>query len=246
MEDYIRLKDLNFAYEKQCPVLQNLTLSIAENEAVGLIGCNGAGKSTLLKLLVGLLPGFSGEAAVGALAIKPENFRVIRQKLSLLMQNSDSQLFMPSVREEIAFMPRNYGWDEKKTAEGIEKIAAQLDIRQILDRPLHKLSGGEKKLAALAAVLIIKPAMLLMDEPTGGLDPKNRRRLIRLIPALPQGKIIASHDLDFIAETCGKVILLAKGNLVTTGSAKSILCDKALLEETGLELPISLQTKEYF
>ena len=241
MEHYISLRNLNFSYDKQRAVLQNLSLAIDKNETIGLIGCNGAGKSTLLKLLVGLVPEFEGSATIDGLAITKKNYFAIRQKLGLIMQTSDNQLFMPSVREEIAFAPRNYGWSEEKIAQSITQLATQLDLEIILDRPLYKISGGEKKLASLAAIMVMEPDMLLMDEPTGGLDPKNRRHLIDLLQKIPQGKIIASHDLDFIADTCDKVILLDKGQIITIGTALEILQDEAALTAHSLELPLRLQ-----
>ncbi|WP_177505513.1 energy-coupling factor ABC transporter ATP-binding protein [Anaerosinus sp.] len=241
MNDYLFLKNLTFAYDNQKIILDNISISINKNETIGLIGCNGAGKSTFLKLLVGLISAFQGTATVDGLNICKENYLAIRQKLGLIMQSSDNQLFMPSVREEIAFAPRNYGWSEEKITQRIKELSALLNLEGILERPLYKISGGEKKLTAIAAIIVMEPDMLLMDEPTNGLDPKNRRHILHLLKKIPQGKIIASHDLDFIADTCERVILLDKGRVINAGNTLDILQNESLLTAHNLELPLRLQ-----
>lgn len=238
----ILISNLTFGYTKQAPrVFRGLNLEIAENEAVGLIGANGVGKSTLLKLLVGIESGFEGSILVDGLEINQKNLIKIRKKAGYVFQDSDSQLFMNSVYEEIAFGPKNYGCSAEEVKKRVESAIQRTHIEDIVDRRVYQLSGGQKKLVAIATVLSTGADILFMDEPSAALDPKNRNNLISIINDLPGTKLIASHDLDFIYDTCEKTVILYEGNAVYTGDTGKVLKNKELLEQYGLTLPLSFR-----
>ncbi|MBC5742771.1 ABC transporter ATP-binding protein [Lachnospiraceae bacterium MD308] len=240
----LEIENLSFAYgnlrgNSQKSVLNNMNLSIENGESVGLIGENGAGKSTFLKLLTGLLDMQEGKVRVSGLEMKKENFRKIRTEIGYVFQDSDSQLFMSTVYEDVAFAPRNYGKSEEEIQTAAMSALRQVHMDDKKDRQIYRLSGGEKKLAAIATVLAVGTKLMLLDEPSVALDPKNRRNLIHILNELPGAKIIASHDLDFVYDTCKRVILLSGGKIAADGGAKEILTDRELLEGHGLELPLS-------
>lgn len=233
----IQFTHVSFAYEQGKPILDDLTFSVRPGEAVGLIGANGAGKSTLMKVMLGLLP-HDGSILVDGLEVEKRNLLEIRRKLGFVLQNSDNQMFMPTVREDMLFGPMNYGLSRETAEKKADTVLSQLGLTALKDQYNHKLSGGEKRMAAIATVLTMEPEVLLMDEPTSALDPYNRRIVINTINGLPNTKIITSHDLDMILDTCQRVILLGNGKIVADGDAEVILRDRALLEECRMELPL--------
>ena len=235
----IEFQNVSFSYEKDRPVLRNMSFYIADGESVGLIGANGAGKSTVMKLLLGLLSG-DGTILVDGLPVNKDNLSAIRKKLGFVLQNSDNQMFMPTVYEDMLFGPLNYGMTRTEAEHKADKVLAQLGISDLKNRHNHRISGGEKRMAAIATVLAMEPETVLMDEPTSALDPANRRRIITTVRDLPQTKLVASHDLDMILDTCDRVILLSDGQIAADGPAELVLCDRALLEANHLELPLSL------
>lgn len=220
--------------------LNNISFSFASGEKVAVIGANGAGKSTLLLTLCGVLDSFSGTVSIDGTELKRKTLPSIRQKIGMLFQNPDDQLFMPTVYEDVAFAPRNYGLGEEETKKRVAIILEKLSITHLEKRLSHKLSGGEKRLAALAGILITEPSVLLMDEPSSYLDPKARRGLIRILHSLPQTLLIATHDLDLALEVCNRAIILKEGFIEADDKANIILHNKTLLENCGLELPLSL------
>ncbi len=234
----ITFEHVSFAYEKDKPVLRDLSFSIENGESVGLTGANGAGKSTLMKVLLGLLP-YEGMITVDGLTVDRENLKEIRRKLGFVLQNSDNQMFMPTVYEDIMFAPLNYGLSREEAEQRTDAVLALLGLTELKHRHNHKISGGEKRMAAIATVLAMEPDALLMDEPTSALDPYNRRKVINTINSLPKTKLIAAHDLDMILDTCQRVILLSKGTITADGDAKTNLTDQALLEANRMELPLS-------
>lgn len=218
------------------PVLNDLSFTIADGESVGLIGANGAGKSTIMKAMLGLLP-VQGEVLIDGIPVMKKTLSQIRQKLGFVLQNSDNQMFMPTVYEDMRFAPKNYGLDEAEIEARIDEVLERLHLSELKYRYNHKISGGEKR---MAAILVMDPEALIMDEPTTALDPINRRTVIRAINDLPQTKLIASHDLDMILDTCDRVILISRGAIVADGKTQDILRDKALLEANRMELPFCL------
>lgn len=221
-------------------MVENLSFSIRRGETVGLIGANGAGKSTIMKLLLGLLKG-KGQITVDGLPLNQQNIPAIRQKIGFVLQDSDNQMFMPTVYEDMIFGPRNYGLSKEETERRVDAVLQQLGLTELKHRYNHKISGGEKRMAAIATILAMEPETILMDEPSTALDPVNRRTVINTIQQLSQTKLIASHDLDMILNTCQRVILLSHGKIVADGDAEAILQDKALLEANRMELPFCLQ-----
>ena len=235
----IEFQNVSFSYG-EIPVVENLSFTIRKGEAVGLIGANGAGKSTIMKLILGLLSG-SGQILVDGLTVNKENVSEIRRKIGFVLQDSDNQMFMPTVYEDMIFGPRNYGLSKEETDRKVDTVLEQLGLQALKHRHNHKISGGEKRMAAIATILAMDPEMILMDEPSTALDPVNRRTVINTINRLPQTKLIASHDLDMILDTCQRVILLSHGRIVADGDVETILRDKELLEANRMELPFCLQ-----
>lgn len=235
----IEFQNVSFAYEKSRPVLRDLSFSIADGESVGLIGANGAGKSTVMKLLLGLLTG-EGKILVDGIEVRKDTLSQIRRKLGFVLQNSDNQMFMPTVYEDMIFAPLNYGLTREQAEQRVDRVLAELGLTELKHRHNHRISGGEKRMAAIATILAMEPEALLMDEPSSALDPYNRRIVINTIRSLPQTKLITSHDLDMILDTCQRVILLSDGRIAADGPAEEILRDKALLESHRMELPFCL------
>ena len=236
----IEFENVSFSYDGQRPILENVCFRLKKGETVGLIGANGAGKSTIMKLLLGLLTG-EGKITVGGLPMNRHNLAAIRQKVGFVLQDSDNQMFMPTVYEDMIFGPRNYGLSREETDQRVDEVLSRLGLTELKYRHNHKISGGEKRMAAIATILAMEPEAILMDEPSTALDPVNRRTVINTINALPQTKLIASHDLDMILDTCQRVILLSHGRIVADGAEEIILRDKALLESNRMELPFCLQ-----
>ena len=239
----IEFQNVSFAYEKGRPVLRDLSFRIERGEAVGLIGANGAGKSTLMKLLLGLLQG-EGKILVDGVEVRRDTLAGIRRKLGFVLQNSDNQMFMPTVCEDMIFAPLNYGLSREEAEARVDAVLARLHLEELKYRYNHRISGGEKRMAAIATILAMEPEAILMDEPSSALDPCNRRLVINTIRELAQTKLIASHDLDMILDTCGRVILLSNGRIAADGAAEMILRDRALLEANRMELPLSLMGRE--
>lgn len=238
---HIDLSHVSFSYEHSTPILSDLSLHAGEQESIGLVGANGAGKSTLLKLLVGLEYASAGSVRVMEIPVEKATLAKVRERIGYVFQDSESQLFMSTVYEDIAFGPRNYGLPAEEVDHRVMQALEQTGTTYLKDKQIYKMSGGEKKLVSIATILSMSPDILLMDEPSIALDPKNRRNLIRILNQFEHLKIIASHDLDMIWETCERTILLDHGTIIADGPTKEILCDKELLEKHNLELPLGLQ-----
>lgn len=238
------VENVSFSYEKENPILKNVSFEAGEHDAIGLIGANGVGKSTLLKLLVGLNLNYEGSIRVEEIPLEKATLGRIREKIGYVFQDSDSQLFMSSVYEDVAFAPRNYGLPEEEVKKRVEQALERVHISHLADKQIYKLSGGEKKMASIATILSMTPDIILMDEPSVALDPRNRRNLIHILNEFDHLKLIASHDLDFIWDTCNRTILMAEGQIICDGDTKEILQDEKLLEQYGLELPLSLYRKK--
>ena len=239
----IIFENVSFSYERSKPVITDLSFRIEDGEAVGLIGANGAGKSTVMKLLLGLLPA-EGRITVDEHEVNKQNLSAVRRKLGFVLQNSDNQMFMPTVYEDMMFAPLNYMVSREEAEQRVDAVLERLGLQDLKYRHNHKLSGGEKRMAAIATVLAMEPEVILMDEPTSALDPYNRRIVINTIRELDQTRIITSHDLDMIFDICDRVILLSEGRIAADGPADVILRDRALLEANHMELPLSLCGRE--
>lgn len=236
----IKVNNISFSYNKYKEVIKDMSFHIQDRESVGIIGANGAGKSTILKLIVGLCMVSDGEILVNDIKVENKNLPQIRKAVGYVFQDSDSQLFMSNIYQDVSFAPRNAGFDSKEVDKRTMMALNKMGIAGLKDRPVYSLSGGEKKLASVATVLSMNPEILIFDEPTVALDPVNRRNLIDVFNSIEETKIITSHDLDMVYDTCQRTILIDKGKVVADGDTKDILHDKQLLEEHGLLLPLSL------
>lgn len=236
----IEINNLSFSYDKGTDILSNFNLTVKEGESVAIVGANGVGKSTLLRLLVGLETGYDGSIRIAEKEVIKKNLPEIRKETGYVFQDAEAQLFMPSVYDDVAFAPRNYNYCEEEVSAKVEDTLKKIGIYHLKDKATYKLSGGEKKLVSIATILSTEPKIVLMDEPSIALDPKNRRNLIHVLNGLSQCKIIATHDLDMALDTCDRTIILKDGKTAKDGKTKELLCDSELLEECGLELPLSL------
>lgn len=237
----LEFRDVHFRYPDGTEALKGVSFRITHGESVGIVGANGAGKSTLLLHMNGHLLPASGDVTVGGVPLRKDTRQQIRRKVGLVFQNADDQLFMPTVFEDVAFGPLNLGLPPDMVNERVREALGRVNALALCDKPTHHLSGGEKSAVAIAAVIAMEPDILVMDEPAANLDPRSRRALIALLNSFEHSKIVASHDLDLILDVCARCLVLRDGTVVADGPAAAILSDAALLEENGLELPLTLQ-----
>ncbi len=205
--EIIRLKDIQFAYPGRSPLFRALSFSFSAGERIGIMGPNGAGKTTLLQLMVGLLKPQAGEVIIFGRPRRDENdFYEVRRRIGLLFQDPDDQLFCPTVEEEIAFGLLNLGIPRKQLPGLIKEVLSLVGLEGFEKRVTYKLSGGEKRLVALASVLAMRPEVLLLDEPTGDLDPKNTERLVNILNRLSLSYIVVSHDKNFLEKVTSSIL----------------------------------------
>jgi cobalt/nickel transport system ATP-binding protein len=235
----LEVKQLSFTYPDQTCALRGVSFVVHRGETLAIIGPNGAGKSTLLLHLNGVLRG-RGRVEVLSESISRKNLRQIRSKVGLVFQDPDDQLFMPTIFDDVAFglVQQERPADEIK--ERVMRILGALSLEGLERRSAAHLSLGEKKKAALATVLVLEPEILVLDEPASGLDPGTRRDLIRLLKKFSMTKIIASHDLDLVAEIASRLILIDSGKVIAQGDPEEILGNQQLLEDHRLEVPFSI------
>ncbi len=240
-EPLVEVRDLHGAYPGGREVLRGVDLAMERGESVAVVGENGAGKSTLLLHLVGLLAPTSGEVLIAGVPVTRSNLGEVRRTVGLLLQDPDDQLFLPTVAEDVAFGPLNLGVSRPEVARRVEEALGRVGALHLQRRPPHRLSAGEKRLAALAAVLALQPTVLALDEPSSHLDPRARRALIELLPAMETTMLIVTHDLDLAWDLCDRVVVLHEGRVRADGPTRSLLQDDALLAACGLERPLRLQ-----
>lgn len=210
----IEFKDIAFGYSDDKNVFKRLNFVLKEGEKVGIIGPNGSGKTTLLHLIVGILKPFKGEIKIFDKVRKDEkDFREVREKIGLVFQNPDDQLFSPTVAEDIAFGPLNLGKPREEIYKIIKDTLAALGLQGFENRITYRLSEGEKKLVAIGTILSMQPRVFLLDEPTTDLDERNRERIIDIIKGLSTSYIIASHDVDLLKKTTNTVYRLKDSGL---------------------------------
>lgn len=211
----INLENISFVYPGGKRVLEGLDLCLYKNERLGVIGPNGSGKTTLFRLIMGLLKPTSGKITIfGREMINKKDFMPARQQIGLLFQDADDQLFSPTVLDDVAFGPLNQGKNPKEAKEISRDILSSLGLKDFEDRVTYKLSGGEKKLVSLATVLAMRPKVLLLDEPTTGLDAETTQKIIHVLESIDVSSIIISHDMDFIQHTTGTIYGMAGGKIL--------------------------------
>jgi energy-coupling factor transporter ATP-binding protein EcfA2 len=234
-DELIRVQDLSFTYPDGTRALESVSFTIACGEKVALAGPNGAGKSTLLLLLCGVLhEHWEGSVEVCGLSLRKGDLRSIRRRLGLVFQNPDDQLFCPTVFDDVAFGPRNMRLSAEEVAGRVQAALSAVGLAGFERRSPFHLSLGEKRRAAIATVLSMRPEILVLDEPTSMLDPRSRRELIALLKGLGGTQITVAHDLGMIADVCDRVIVLSRGKVVADGDPASVLGKASFLEAHGL------------
>lgn len=238
--DAIAVSNLSFAYPNQDPVLKAVDLTICEGDRVGLIGHNGCGKTTLFLLVCGVLTPQSGEIFVYEKLVQPGAFR---PDIGLVLQNPNDQLFCMSVWDDIAFAPQNLGLSADEIDRRVAAAMRCTGVESLAQRPPHHLSGGEKRMVAIAGILAMQPQVILYDEPSANLDLRARRRLIEFLKTAPQTTVITSHDFEFLLEVCDRIILMSNGQAIADGTPTEIMGDRALMAAYELEVPASIEPK---
>ena len=241
----VEFQDVHFHYPDGTAALNGLSLRITHGESVGIVGANGSGKSTLLMHTNGFLLPQAGSITIGDQKLDKKTRQEIRKKVGLIFQNPDDQLFMPTVFDDVAFGPLNLGLSPDRVRECVHEALETVGCQGLSEKPPHHLSGGQKSAVAIAAVIAMQPDILVMDEPASHLDPKSRRALINLLMHFHHTKIIASHDLDLILDVCKRCVIIKEGRVIADGPSEEMLSNRRLLEENNLELPLSLQKRDF-
>ena len=238
----IRLSGLRFAHPGRRDLFRGLDFSVHRGERLAIIGPTGSGKTTLFHIIMGLMsPGAGKLAVAGRIVVAAADVAFVRKTLGFLFQDSEDQLFCPTVLDDVAFGPLNLGCSPEEVERVVAETLDLLGIPDYADRITYKLSGGEKRLVALATVLAMKPEALLLDEPTNNLDPHSKRELIALLKKIGGTQVICSHDMEFVRATCRRVILINDGDFLADGPTDEILSNGPLMLRNGLEVPFSLE-----
>jgi cobalt/nickel transport system ATP-binding protein len=237
MHHTIEVHGLEFSYPDGRKALRGVDLSVAPGEKVGLVGPNGAGKSTLLLHLNGILRGMTGEVRVCGQPVDDQHLAYVRRAVGLVFQDPDDQLFSPTVFEDVAFGPMYMGLSAEEVEQRVRRALEAVGMADAAERVPHHLSGGEKKRVAIATVLAMDPEILVLDEPTAGLDPRARRELISLLRDLPQTMLVSTHDLWMVQELFARSVVIDAGRIVADGPTQAILSTTDLLEAHGLVAP---------
>jgi cobalt/nickel transport system ATP-binding protein len=233
----IEVEGVAYGYPDGHPALRRVDLTLAPGERVALLGPNGAGKTTLILHLNGILLPSAGRVHVGGLPVAKANLKEIRRRVGVVFQDPDDQLFMPTVRDDVAFGPANLGVRGEALDKTVAEALDAVGMAEAADRPPHHLSFGQRRRVALATVLAMDPQVLVLDEPTSNLDPAARRDLADILVALPVTVLIATHDLPYALELCPRAVILDEGTVVADGPTRDILADTGLMAAHRLELP---------
>ncbi|MDE6653416.1 MAG: energy-coupling factor ABC transporter ATP-binding protein [Muribaculaceae bacterium] len=233
---YIRFSGVTYRYPDGTTALDNVNFLISHGEKVALLGLNGAGKSTLILHTNGILMADSGEVNVGDVPVCKKTLPLVRQSVGMVFQNSDDQLFMPTVEEDVAFGPLNMGLPQEEVNRRVDKALEDVGALELKHRSASALSGGQKKAVAIATVLSMGPSIMVLDEPTSDLDCTARRRLIDLLKGFHHTLLVATHDLDLARELCPRSLLLSHGRIIADGPTAGILSDTTLLASAGMRM----------
>ena len=232
------VEGLSYAYPDGHQALFGVGLSIGRGERVALLGPNGAGKTTLVLHLNGVLGAQKGSVSVAGLAVEKKNFKEIRKRVGLVFQDPDDQLFMSSVREDVAFGPANAGLAGERLDEVVTKALEAVGMEAYADRPPHHLSFGQRRRVAIATVLAMDPEILVLDEPSSNLDPAGRREIAEILLSLDLTMLMVTHDLPYALELCERSLVMNDGSIVADGPTKQILSDAEMMKRNRLELPL--------
>jgi cobalt/nickel transport system ATP-binding protein len=233
----LAIRDLRFAYPDGRRVLDGVSLDVAAGERVAVLGPNGAGKTTLMLHVNGILAPQEGSVAVGGTIVEPATVRAIRRRVGLVFQDPDDQLFSPTIGEDVAFGPANYGLRGEELARRVAASLGQVGLAGAEDRPPQRLSLGERRRAAIATILSMDVDVIVLDEPTSNLDPTARRELTQTLDSLPATIVVVTHDLPYALELCPRSVILDGGRIVADGQTSTLLGDVELLRRHRLELP---------
>jgi cobalt/nickel transport system ATP-binding protein len=233
----LEIRDLCFTYSDGTEALRGISFRVAAGESLAVVGGNGSGKSTLLQHLNGCLMPSSGDVLVGGRPVRHATLSDIRRTVGIVFQDPDDQLFMPTVFDDVAFGPLNFGMPPDEVGQCVDLALERVGMLHLRGRPPYKLSAGEKRSVAIATVLAVSPDVLVMDEPSSNLDPRGRRRLMELLSGFEHTRIIATHDLEMVVEICERVIVLDGGCIVAEGTPADVLNDEANMLAHGLERP---------
>lgn len=239
----ILVTGLEFVYPDGHPALSGVDLQVGAGERVALLGPNGAGKTTLALHLNGIHEVQCGRVEVSGLAVVEANLREVRRRVGMVFQDADDQLFMPSVREDVAFGPANLGLRGADLDLRVKQALEMVGALELSDRAPHHLSGGERRRVALATVLAMEPDVLVLDEPTSGLDPAGRRELAEVLAGLPMTQLMITHDLPFALELCDRAVIVNGGRVVGDDDTVELLSDTVLLAANRLELPLGFDPR---
>ncbi|KLK87538.1 ATP-binding protein [Methanoculleus sediminis] len=237
----LETRDLTHIYRGDVRALEDVNFVAERKSRIAVIGPNGAGKSTLFKHFNGILKPTSGEVLIRGEPITNANVREVRKFVGIVFQNPDDQIFSPTVEQDIAFGPINLGLDETTVAHRVEEALRLLGIEDLRERVPHHLSGGEKKRVAIAGILAMEPQVLVLDEPTAGLDPQGVADLVRFVNRLPEEYgmtvVFSTHHLDLVAEMADFVYVMDRGRVVGTGTVEEVFARPELLTQTRLDVP---------
>ena len=240
IDSIVSAKEVKFTYPGGIRAINGVSLEIQRGERVAILGPNGSGKSTLILLIAGLLTPEKGEITVFNEKTTSRNFQKLRQKMGIVFQDPDDQLFTQSVIEDIEYGPKNLRLPESDIKNRSDHVLEKMRIRHLRDRPPHRLSFGEKKKVSLATALVMEPELLILDEPTANLDLMSRRDLIRTLNELNAAGttvVISTHDVEALSELADRIVVISRGVLVGEGETSKVLQDLPLLESAGLEPP---------
>jgi len=238
----VEANNLEFSYPDNTRALHGVSFRIRHGESVAIVGANGAGKSTLLLHLNGYLTPTSGQVRIGDFPLTQETLHEVRRTVGMVFQDPDDQLFLSTVYDDVAFGPLNLGLPMDEVHSRVQKALKTVGVLELKERPSHRLSSGQKRRVAIATVLSMSPDILVMDEPSAGLDPRARRRLIELLISFKHSKIIATHDLDMVLDVCKRTIIINEGKIEADGPTSDIFQNEKLLADCHLEKPLRLQS----
>ena len=231
----ITIKNLHFTYPDGTVALQGIHLTVLEGESIALVGKNGSGKSTLIKHLNGIYRADQGEIMVDGLPVTNENLQKIRARVGMVFQDPDNQLFCSTLYDDVAFGPINMEEEEKLVEQRVRNALEKMGLWDLAHRPPHDLSFGQRKRAAMATVLAMRPKIMIFDEPTSNLDPQNEFIMTGILRDLSNTLILISHDLPILYQTCQKVIIMNEGRIDQILSMQDFISDLTLLRENGLD-----------